>query len=148
MKFNIVVMALLALTITGCKSSQKAGKEKQTPLCGVQWNLTGIEGQFIDSTSYMTQPHIVFLKDGSFSGNFGCNTFFGSYYVKKQKIELTYKGANKKLCPNMTMEREMMKALKKQISSYEITGKTLILYEGKDEVMRFEDSGVRIENEQ
>jgi len=146
MKFNILVMALLAVTITSCKSSQKTGKEKQMPLCGVQWNLIGIEGHVIDSTSYMTQPYIVFMEDGTFSGNFGCNTFFGSYYVKKQKLELTYKGSTKKLCPNMTMEREMMKSLKKQISNYEIFGKTLILYEGKDEVMRFEDSGIRTEN--
>ena len=46
----------------------------------------------------------------------------------------------------MEMERLMMKALKKSITQFEIEGNTLILYEGKDEIMRFEDSGIRVEN--
>ncbi len=61
-------------------------------------------------------------------------------------MELTYKGSTKKLCDQMEMERLMMKALKKPITQFEIEGNILILYEGKDEIMRFEDSGIRVEN--
>ena len=148
MKFKIITMVVLAIIASGCRSSKKVADSGNSPLCNTQWNLIAIEGEYIDSTSYMSQPCIVFFQDGSFSGNFGCNTFFGSYFLKKQKIELTYKGSTKKLCPEMKMERAMMKAIKRQLSNYDISGKTLILYEGKDEVMRFEDSGERVENEQ
>lgn len=144
MKINIIAMLLLAVTISGCKTSQKASKDS-TPLCGVQWNLVSIEGQLIEEFGRVSQPCIIFYEDGNFSGNFGCNAFFGEYFKKKHKMELTYKGATKKLCDKMEMERLMQKALKKEITQYEISGKTLILYEGKDEIMRFEDSGIRID---
>ena len=129
MKINIIAMLLLAVTISGCKTSQKASKDS-TPLCGVQWNLVSIEGQLIEEFGRVSQPCIIFYEDGNFSGNFGCNAFFGEYFKKKHKME---------------MERLMQKALKKEITQYEISGKTLILYEGKDEIMRFEDSGIRID---
>lgn len=146
MKFNIIVMMLLAVSVTGCKTSQKSAKEGKSPLCGVQWNLISIEGLSVDNLTFATQPCIIFHDNGNYSGNFGCNAFFGEYFQKKNKMELTYKGSTKKLCNDMELERKMMKALKKEISHYEIDGKTLILYEGKDEVLRFEDSGIREEN--
>lgn len=146
MRFNIIVMMLLAVSVTGCKTSQKSAKQDGTPLKGVQWNLKAIEGQVIDELTHVSQPCIVFYENGSFSGNFGCNAFFGEYYQKKNKLELTYKGSTKKLCDQMEMERLMMNALKKSITQFEIEGNILILYEGKDEIMRFEDSGIRVEN--
>ena len=145
MKFNIIVMMLLAVAVTGCKTSQKSAKQGEIPLKGVQWNLVAIEGQNIDELTHVSQPCIIFYENGNFSGNFGCNAFFGEYYQKKSKLELTYKGSTKKLCDQMEIERQMMRALKKSISQFEIDGTTLILYEGKDEVMRFEDSGIRSE---
>jgi heat shock protein HslJ len=139
-------MMLLAVAVTSCKTSQKSAKEEKSPLCGVQWNLISIEGLNVENLEFASQPCIIFYDNGNFSGNFGCNTFFGEYFQKKNKMELTYKGSTKKLCNDMELERKMMKALKKEIRQYEIDGKTLILYEGKDEVLRFEDSGIRVED--
>jgi len=147
MKFKIITMLVLAVTACGCQSGKKVADADNSPFYETKWNLTAIEGVYIDSTSYMTQPYIVFFNDGTFTGNLGCNTFFGSYFQKKQKIELTFNGATKKLCPKMEMEREMMKALKKELSEYTISEKTLILYQNKDEIIRFEDSGDRIVKE-
>ena len=146
MKRRISVMLLVSLTLicAQCHSSKKMAESKNTPLRLVQWNLLSIEGEALDSTAYVTKPYIVFSDNGTFTGNFGCNTFFGDYFQKKQKLELTYKGATKKLCQQMSVERTMMKALKKEINRYEIADNILILYSGKEEIMRFEDSGIRL----
>ncbi len=144
MKNRPLIALLLALAISGCHSGKKVSGGADTPLKNVQWNLTAIEGRTLDSAGMAAQPHIVFLDDGSFHGSFGCNSFFGDYFQKKQKIELTYKGATKRLCPDMDPERSMMKALKRDIRRFEVAGNTLTLYEGTTEVMRFEDSGERV----
>lgn len=146
MKRRITVMLLASLTLvfTQCNSSKKVAESRNTPLRLVQWNLIAIEGEVLDSTEYMVKPYIVFNDNGTFTGNFGCNTFFGDYYQKKQKLELTYQGATKKLCQQMRVERAMMKAIKKELNRYEISDNILILYSGKEEIMRFEDSGIRI----
>jgi len=146
MKRRITVMLLASLTLvfTQCNSSKKVAESRNTPLRLVQWNLIAIEGETLDSTAYMVKPFIVFNDNGTFTGNFGCNTFFGNYYQKKQKLELTYQGATKKLCQQMSVERAMMKAIKKELNRYEISDNILILYSGKEEIMRFEDSGIRI----
>lgn len=140
-------MLVLAVIACSCQSGKKVADADNSPFYETKWNLSSIEGEYIDSTSCMTKPYIVFFDDGTFTGNLGCNTFFGSYFQKKQKIELTFEGATKKLCANMGVERAMMKALKKEISQFEISGKTLILYQDKDEIMRFNDGGGRIVKE-
>lgn len=141
-RFTFIFLASLTLVFTQCHSSKKMAESTNTPLQLVQWNLISIEGEALDSTAYVEKPYIVFNDNGAFTGNFGCNTFFGDYYKKKQKLELTYKGATKKLCQQMSVERTMMKAIKKELNRYEISGNILILYSGKQEIMRFEDSGI------
>jgi len=146
MKRRITVMLLASLTLLlpQCHSSKKMAESTNTPLRLVQWNLLSIEGEALDSTEYAVKPYIVFNDNGTFTGSFGCNTFFGDYFQKKQKLELTYKGATKKLCQQMRVERAMMKAIKKELNRYEISDNLLILYSGKEEIMRFEDSGIRL----
>lgn len=148
MKFKIILMLLLAVAISGCRTGKKMANADKSPLCGTQWNLTAIEGNITDSLAHMSQPFIMFTQNGDFSGNLGCNTFFGTYYKKKHKIELDYTGSTRKLCQEMEMERAMIKAIKKDINHFEIIGKTLVLYAGKEEVMRFVDSGNRVEENQ
>ena len=143
-RFTIMLLASLTLASTQCHSSKKMAESNNTPLRLVQWNLISIEGEALDSTEYITKPYIVFNENSTFTGNFGCNTFFGDYYQKKQKLELTYQGATKKLCQQMRVERAMMKAIKKDLNRYEISDNILILYSGKEEIMRFEDSGIRL----
>lgn len=97
--------------------------------------LTDIDGQPIDDSP--AKPFIIFTEDGNAKGNLGCNDFFGSCFVKKDKINIDYKGSTKKLCNKMETERAFAAALKKEISHYAISGDVLILRTKDQEVLRF-----------
>ncbi len=130
-------MILAAVCFVGCKTTNKATEANNKPLVGTQWNLVAINGEAIDSNQVI-QPFIIFDADGNFNGNLGCNTFFGTYYQKKQKIELTYSGATKRLCHEMETEKSVIQALKAEINNFTISGNTLTLYAGKVEILKFE----------
>ncbi len=139
MRKTLVIVCIMAAYLSGCRSVKE-----NTPtgdLCNIQWELVAIEGEDIDTTACEKRPYIVFEQDGSYYGNFSCNAFFGNYHRKKQKIELSYSGATKMLCGQMSTEDAMMKALKKEISSFSLTGNTLTLFSGKKETMRFVNGG-------
>ncbi len=107
---------------------------------GTHWNLVSIEGQELETNKYPVnvKPYIFFDTAGTFNGNLGCNIFFGTYYQKKQKIEIEYGSATKRLCGNMEIEKAMMGAIKKDINNFTIEGKQLTLYSGKKEILKFE----------
>jgi len=136
-------LAIMALGLCGCKTSQKAAESKNSPLVGTQWQLEAIANQA--DLGFATQPYIIFNEDGSLAGNLGCNSFFGTYYQKKQKMTIDFTGATKKLCTEMATETAFLKGLKAGISNYEIKDSTLILYADKEEVFRFKDRGKFLE---
>lgn len=138
------VITLLAATLIvvgcGCKSSKKSVAGGQYPLVGTQWNLVAIDGEKI-SSDFALRPFITFDTAGGVQGNLGCNSFFGEYTVsKKHKMTLGYQGSTKRLCSQMDIEKQFMKALKSEITRYEIKGDELIIFADNKEVMRF--SGV------
>lgn len=140
-----LALAIMALGFCGCKSSQKAAESKNSPLVGTQWQLESISNQLVADDSFASQPYIIFNDDGTFAGNLGCNSFFGNYYQKKQKMTVDFSGATKKLCTAMDTEKAFLKGLKAGINHFEITDKTLILYAGKEEIFRFKDNGKFLE---
>jgi heat shock protein HslJ len=124
----------------GCKTNKSATSKDNLPLQGTHWNLVSIEGQELETNKYPVnvKPYIFFDTAGTFNGNLGCNIFFGTYYQKKQKIEIEYGSATKRLCGNMEIEKAMMGAIKKDINNFTIEGKQLTLYSGKKEILKFE----------
>lgn len=139
MRKTLVIVCIMAACLSGCRSAKEAASTGN--LCDIQWNLVAIDGREIDTAACEKKPYIVFEQDGSYYGNFSCNAFFGNYRQKKQKIELSYSGATKMLCSRMNTEDAMMKALKKEIDSFTMSGNTLTLYSGKKETMRFVNGG-------
>lgn len=138
MKLKLTTLILAVVCLAGCKTTNKAADNNNNkPLIGPQWNLVGLYGEKMD-TVQVIQPFIVFDAEGNFNGNLGCNTFFGSYYQKNQKIELKYSGSTKRLCHEMATEDAVSKALRENINNFSINGNTLTLYAGKNEIMRFE----------
>jgi len=131
------VAATLILSGCGCKTSKKSVSDEHYPLVGTQWNLVKLEGAEI-GVDFALRPFITFDTADNIQGNLGCNTFFGTYYVnKKHKMTLEFRGATKRLCQNMGVERKFMQALKRDITRYEIVGEELVLFAGDQEVMRF-----------
>lgn len=131
------VAATLILSGCGCKTSKKSVSDEHYPLVGTQWNLVKLEGAEI-GVDFALRPFITFDTADNIQGNLGCNTFFGTYSVnKKHKMTLEFRGATKRLCQNMGVERKFMQALKRDITRYEIVGDELVLFAGDQEVMRF-----------
>ena len=128
------VAATLILSGCGCKTSKKSVSDEHYPLVGTQWNLVKLEGAEI-GVDFALRP---FITADNIQGNLGCNTFYGTYSVnKKHKMTLEFRGATKRLCQNMGVERKFMQALKRDITRYEIVGEELVLFAGDQEVMRF-----------
>ena len=136
MKKLLFLCTLLAICAFACQTSKKtADSESNTPLYETQWMLTDINGEAIGNAP--AKPFIQFASDGNVSGKLGCNDFFGSCFVKKDKISIEYKGATKKLCNDMEVERAFTAALKKDINNYAIMGDVLVLRAKDQEVLRF-----------
>lgn len=134
-----LLAATLVLVGCGCKTSKKSVKAEY-PLVGTQWNLVAIDGEKI-TNEFALRPFITYDSVGGVQGSLGCNTFFGVYSVsKKNKMTLEFQGATKRLCKQMDVEKQFMKALKSEVTRYEIKGSELILFADSKEVMRF--SGV------
>lgn len=140
MKIHLSIFLFVLLCLGGCKTNKNAISSDALPLQDTHWDLVAIEGQKLNipNKKVQPQPYIVFDTLGRFNGNLGCNIFFGSYYQKKQKIELQYDGSTKRLCPNMDIEKAVLGAIKKDINNFTIEGKNLTLYSGKKEIMKFE----------
>ena len=132
------LMALtLVLTCSCCKSSKKNVKAEKFPLIGTQWMLVALEGEEI-TKNFALHPFITFDTAGSFQGNLGCNTFFGSYEItKKQKMVFQYQGSTKRLCQNMEVERHFITAMKREVTNFELKGDELRLMSDNEEIMRF-----------
>lgn len=135
--------AILVLSCSCCKTSKKNLKTEKYPLIGTQWMLVSLEGEEFNK-DFALHPFIVFDTAGSFQGNLGCNSFFGSYEVsKKQKMKFQFEGATKRLCSKMEVERRFLAILKRDVTRYELKDDELILFFENEELMRFK--GVNLE---
>lgn len=128
---------ILILSCSCCKTSKKSVKTEKFPLVGTQWMLEALEGEEF-SKEFALHPFIVFDSAGSFQGNLGCNTFFGTYEVsKKQKMKLQFDGATKRLCSKMEVERRFLTVLKRDVTRYELKDDMLTIFSENEELMRF-----------
>lgn len=145
MKKTVYCLMAIALILicSCCKTSKKNVKTEKYPLIGTQWMLVALEGEEF-AKEFALHPFIVFDTAGSFQGNLGCNSFFGSYEVsKKQKMRIEFQGATKRLCSKMEVERRFISVLKRDVTRYEKHGDELILFSADEELMRFK--GVNLE---
>lgn len=145
----LFLLTLLPLFVA-CQTSKKAALEAQNkPLIDTRWEVSHINGMPLE-TKTPVQPFIVFDTLGKYHGNFGCNKFFGSYYVKekKHKLELNYTGATKRLCQYMETERLFSKTLREEKLTYNIQGDTMRLYSKEVEILRFVATENKIESEE
>lgn len=131
--FTCIILAICALSCKTSKNTAAAGSN--APLYDTQWMLTDINCKPIGEAP--SKPFILFNSEGGVSGKLGCNDFFGNCFVKKDKINIEYKGSTKKLCSDMNTERAFATALKQEINNYVIVGDVLILRAKNQEVLRF-----------
>jgi heat shock protein HslJ len=141
MKKSIVILMLLLMAFSACKSAKSASKPT-TSLEGT-WELNYITGPRIafDGLYPDKKPIIIFdLKENKVGGNNSCNQYFGTLKVDGNKINFkdAKMGMTMMACPGEG-ENVYMKTLEK-IDSYAISddGKTLNFLMGDIAMMRFE----------
>jgi heat shock protein HslJ len=121
------------LTLSGTGKTDLAIYHAQTQeLAGTSWQaITYNNGkQAVTSVLNGTEITAEFAKDGTLSGNSGCNTYSGAYKVNGNEITIGPLASTKKLCNNPTgiMEQETQYLVALQTAStYLIEGNSLEL---------------------
>lgn len=131
-------VALGAMAVA-CTSTRNATEVKD--LNG-EWNIVAVDGQKLNLTEDMTVPTIKFnTSDGTVSGNLSCNRLVGSFDVnaKPGTLDLSGIGATKMLCPDMTVEDNILRAFA-QVRGYELAPDSamLLIDENKTAVVTLE----------
>ena len=116
-----------------------AGKRKRTedlPLLNTKWILIEISETRVNEKN--NTAFIVFYDNYKFSGNFGCNYFFGEFTFRKKRIKIDYQGSTKSYCTSMELEEQFSKAIKNEITNYYIEKNKLYLLNKNKTVCKFE----------
>ncbi|MBP1703976.1 MAG: uncharacterized protein H6Q38_3083 [Chloroflexi bacterium] len=121
------------LTLTGAdKNSLAIYKAQSQDLSGTSWEVTGYNNgkQAVTGTLAGTTLTADFGKDGSLSGNAGCNTYSGSYKVNGDQITIGPLASTMMACdqPEGVMEQEAQYlAALQSAATYQIEGNVLQL---------------------
>lgn len=122
---NVLVLSCIAgvaLAMFSCRSVEKAA-----PLSTIngEWNIVEINGSKVLSGQDQELPFIGFdTTTGKVFGYSGCNRMMGSFDVnaKPGDIELGAMAGTRMMCPDMTVERNVLSALG-QVKGYVKAGK-------------------------
>jgi len=120
---------------------ESCGTAKSGPaidmLTDTNWQLTTINGNAADSTSYNSGlPVAYFSKDNKITGNGGCNRYNGSYNLNDEGgINISQMASTKMFCPG-NGESDYLKALE-SADGANVENDKLVLYKGTDEILVF-----------
>ncbi|MFI6085650.1 META domain-containing protein [Streptomyces sp. NPDC051217] len=123
----------LTLTTAGGDSIALSA-EKPAPLVGTGWAVDSLVSDGTarslpkDKKGETPKATLTFTKDGTVSGNLGCNGFSASAKITDSTITFGAVKATKRMCPEpgMSVERELMKVLDGQVT-YELHHRALTL---------------------
>lgn len=130
-KILIAIVLVSMIICNGCMTARKKAElAKNKPLLETYWQLKSIKGNAVGESP--VRPSITFHSNGQYDGKLGCNSYFGTYYTRNNNhIRMNYEGATKRLCDDMTVEKEFMLNLHNDFRSFEIHTDTLILKDNK-----------------
>lgn len=119
--YLVAFMASIACGCSGIKWVDSVSLESS------KWQLDSLSGSKITVPSG-SEITLVFDKDNSKINGFGgCNTYFGSYIVDDDKLNISNIGSTKRTCPEQQTETGYFSTLPK-VDKYKIKDKTLYLY--------------------
>ena len=122
--------ALLAAGAVSCNSNNSVVTYNQSnALLAGNWYFTRVMGNQVPQTSAEEWPRLEFnTQSGSVAGNTGCNQVMGNFnFTNKGTIHFNDMASTRMMCPDMTLEDNLQKALP-QVKSYSINGVTGTLY--------------------
>ena len=121
-KILVSLCAICAmLTISSCRSS------KEVITLGAlngEWSIVEINGSAVVPGSGQNYPFIGFdASTGKIYGNSGCNRMMGSFdrEAKPGELDLSTIAGTRMMCPDMTMEQNVLNALK-NVKGYKKSG--------------------------
>lgn len=120
--FVSLCMAATLMGLSSCASTKNAAT--LSSLSG-EWNIIEINGSAVVPAPNQEFPFIGFdTKTGKVYGNSGCNRLMGSFDVnaKPGQIDLGALGSTRMMCPDMTVEKNVLAALG-QVKKYKQLGK-------------------------
>ncbi|MBQ8502138.1 MAG: META domain-containing protein [Bacteroides sp.] len=120
-----VLVSLCVAAALLCISSCGSTKEAAT-LADIQgeWNIIEINGGVVVPAPGQAFPFIGFdTEKGTINGNAGCNLLTGSFNIdmKPGTIDLSGMGSTRRMCPDMTVENNVLSALA-QVKRYKKMG--------------------------
>ena len=128
-----------------CLSSCGSGKRVATSdMLAGEWNIIEVEGTAVEVSESGRTPFIGFdIEEGRLYGNSGCNRMMGALSVDAApgRIELGRIAGTRMMCPDMTLEQNVLSALA-QVKAYSLadggnmalndsTGRRVLLLERK-----------------
>ena len=128
--FFEILFVIVSLNSNNCNNlkTNKQNSVAQLPLQGTNWNLFSLMGKNVTvADSLGKQPFILFNKDGSVTGNGGCNNFSGNYELNEtSQIKFSPIISTKMYCPN-AKEEALYFDLLSRTDNYLIKADTLYL---------------------
>jgi len=130
MKTKILLLIIISITITSCKSIKK---DKNNTITEKHWKLKTLYGKEIKMDDRQKQEIFITLKtkDNRFTGFAGCNTINGEYILEEgNKIKFSKVISTRMFCNNNTDESKLLKAIN-STNNYTMKNNTLSLNIGK-----------------
>jgi len=129
-------LSIIIASVFTLFSNQRKKNTENLPLLNTKWILEEIYETPI--TQGLDTAFITFSDNYKFSGNFGCNLFFGNFNFGKKRIKIDFLGSTRRLCTNMSLEDQFSKALRDDITHYRIEKNNLFLHNKNKVVLKFE----------
>ncbi|WP_294634159.1 META domain-containing protein [uncultured Bacteroides sp.] len=119
---SLFMAGVLVTTMSSCRSSKDAAMLSSI---NGEWNIIEINGVAVVPSPNQAFPFISFdTTTGKVSGNSGCNRMMGSFDVnaKPGTIDLGTMASTRMMCPDMTLEQNVLSTLR-QVKKYKELGK-------------------------
>lgn len=124
-----IAALVLILTIAACRGDETVSAYGGA---GQNWHLAEING-----TPFNAQATVTFPTPGEIAGQAPCNTYSGAMTAPYPWFETGPLATTRMACRDLAAESQFFKALS-QMTQSEVSGKTMILRNDKDQEMVFE----------
>jgi len=122
---QIIIFTIIISSVLIVHAGKRNKNIDNLPLLNTKWILEELSEMPVIQKN--DTAFIVFYDTYKFSGNLGCNLFFGEFTIGKKRIKLDYFGATKKFCTDMHLEELFARALRNDITHYYIEKNKLYL---------------------
>ncbi len=124
---------VIILFVAGCSSHEQLDKETFDSLIQNRWAINSMNGKIFETRSPI---YFRINADSSVSGFAGCNNFWSSAKIEKQKIAFTKIGTTRMYCDDMSAEEQFLSLLQNKFE-WRIIGDSLFFFIDAKEKLKF-----------